>query len=65
VNGNLVTTNLFSLEGDSGSPGFVTNPDGTVSAVGILQGGPDGDDNTTDFVMVDPLLRQWGLRILL
>ncbi|HEU4361062.1 MAG TPA: S1 family peptidase, partial [Mycobacterium sp.] len=47
VNGNLVTTNLFSLEGDSGSPGFVTNPDGTVSAVGILQGGPDGDDNTT------------------
>lgn len=65
VVGNVVTTNLFSLEGDSGSPGFVMNPDGTVSAVGILQGGPGGDDNTTDFVMVDPLLRQWGLRILL
>lgn len=65
VNGNVVTTNLFSLEGDSGSPGFVTNPDGTVSAVGILSGGPGGDDYTTEFVMVYPLLRQWGLRILL
>lgn len=65
ITGNVVTTNLFSLEGDSGSPGFVMNPDGTVSAVGILQGGPGGDDNTTDFVMIDPLLRQWGLRLLL
>lgn len=64
VSGNVVTTNLFSLEGDSGSPGFVMNPDGTVSAVGLLQGGPEGDDNTTDFVMVYPLLRQWGLRLL-
>ncbi|MEO8815483.1 MAG: S1 family peptidase [Mycobacterium sp.] len=64
VQPNLVTTNLFSLEGDSGSPGFVMNSDGTVSAVGILQGGPDGDDNTTDFILVGPLLRQWGLRIL-
>lgn len=65
VGNNVVTTNLFSLEGDSGSPGFVMNPDGTVSAVGILQGGPDGDDYTTDFILVGPLLRQWGLRILL
>ena len=64
VDGNVVVTNLLSLEGDSGSPGFVMNPDGTVSAVGILMGGPDGDDYTTHFVLVDPLLRQWGLQIL-
>ena len=28
---------MFSLEGDSGSPGFVKNPDGTASAVGFFR----------------------------
>lgn len=64
VVGRVVVTNLFSSEGDSGSPGFVTNPDGTVSAAGILTGGPEGDDNTTYFVMIEPLLREWRLQIL-
>jgi hypothetical protein len=60
----VVEASVFSLEGDSGSPGFVKNPDGTVSAVGILTSSPEGDDNTTYFVLVHPLLSQWGLRIL-
>ena len=64
VDGNVVVTDLYSIEGDSGSPGFVTNPDGTISAAGILTGGPAGDDNTTYFVMVEPLLREWRLTIL-
>jgi len=64
VDGFLVRTNLFSLVGDSGSPAFVKNPDGTAGAVGILMGSPVGDDFTTYFTMVDPLLFQWGLRIL-
>ncbi len=64
VEGNVVEAKLFSIEGDSGSPGFVLNPDGTASAVGILMGGPEGDDSTTDFVMVDSLLHRWGLRVL-
>ena len=55
---------VFSLEGDSGSPGFVKNPDGTVSAVGILTSSPENDDYTTYFILVHPLLAQWGLRIL-
>jgi len=62
--GGVVKTSVFSLTGDSGSPGFVKNPDGTVSAVGLLTSSPDGDDNTTYFMPVDPLLGKWGLRIL-
>lgn len=64
VEGGVVTASLFSLNGDSGSPGFVKNPDGTASAVGLLMSSPDGDDNTTYFVLVDPLLGRWGLHVL-
>jgi hypothetical protein len=60
----VVEASVFSLTGDSGSPGFVKNPDGTVSAVGLLMSSPDGDDYTTYFVPVDPLLGKWGLHIL-
>ena len=38
--------------------------DGTVSAVGLLAGSPEGDDYTTYFTMVGPVLAQWGLRVL-
>jgi hypothetical protein len=62
--GGLVVASVFSLTGDSGSPGFVKNPDGTVSAVGLLMSSPDGDDYTTYFVPVNPLLGKWGLRVL-
>jgi hypothetical protein len=64
IDGDVVEASVFSLEGDSGSPGFVKNSDGTVSAVGILTSSPEGDDNTTYFILVHPLLSQWGLRIL-
>ncbi|EHB59111.1 hypothetical protein MycrhDRAFT_1547 [Mycolicibacterium rhodesiae JS60] len=64
IEGDVVEANVYSLEGDSGSPGFVKNPDGTVSAVGILMSSPDGDDYTTYFTLVQPLLGQWGLTIL-
>ncbi|MGD1280557.1 trypsin [Mycobacterium seoulense] len=64
VEGGIVTASVFSLNGDSGSPGFVKNADGTVSAVGLLMSSPEGDDNITDFVLVDPLLGRWGLRVL-
>ncbi|WP_370506460.1 S1 family peptidase [Mycobacterium sp. SA01] len=64
VEGDVVEASVYSLEGDSGSPGFVKNPDGTVSAAGILMSSPDGDDYTTYFTLVQPLLAQWGLRIL-
>jgi hypothetical protein len=42
----------------------VKNPDGTVSAVGLLMSSPDGDDNTTYFALVSPVLGRWGLHIL-
>ena len=64
IDGDVVEASVFSLEGDSGSPGFVKNPDGTVSAVGILTSSPENDDYTTYFILVHPLLAQWGLRIL-
>ncbi len=64
VQGDVVEASVFSLNGDSGSPGYVKNPDGTVSAVGLLTSSPDGDDYTTYFSLVNPLLSKWGLRIL-
>ncbi|MBW0013965.1 S1 family peptidase [Mycobacterium sp.] len=60
----VVEASVFSLPGDSGSPGFVKNADGTVSAVGLLMSSPVGDDYTTYFALVDPLLGRWGLRVL-
>lgn len=62
--GGVIEASVFSLNGDSGSPGFVMNTDGTVSAAGILMSSPDGDDNLTYFTLVYPLLGKWGLRIL-
>jgi hypothetical protein len=64
LDGDVVVASVYALPGDSGSAGFVKNDDGTVSAVGILEGSLNGDDNTTFFVLVQPLLDQWGLRIL-
>ena len=64
IDGDVVEASVYSLMGDSGSPGFVKNSDGTVSAVGILMSSPEGDDYTTYFVLVQPLLGKWGLRIL-
>ena len=62
--GSVIEASVYSLNGDSGSPGFVKNADGTASAGGILMSSPDGDDNTTYFILVQPLLQKWGLRIL-
>jgi hypothetical protein len=64
IEGDVVEASVYSLGGDSGSPGFVKNPDGTVSAVGLLMSSPDDDDYTTYFALVQPLLGRWGLRIL-
>jgi hypothetical protein len=63
-NGDVIEASVYSLNGDSGSPGFVKNADGTVSAVGILMSSPDGDDYTTYFTLVYPLLGMWGLHIV-
>ena len=64
VHGDVVEASVFSLNGDSGSPGYVQNDDGTVSAVGLLMSSPDGDDNITYFTLVQPLLGKWGIRVL-
>lgn len=61
--GGVIEASVYSLSGDSGSPGFVKNPDGTVSAAGLLMSSPVGDDHTSYFAPVYPLLGQWGLRI--
>ncbi len=52
----MVEASVYSLSGDSGSPGFVKNADGSVSAVGLLMSSPEGDDYTTYFALVHPLL---------
>jgi len=60
----VVEASVYSLKGDSGGAGFVKNADGSVSAVGILMSSPEGDDHTTYFTLVYPLLGRWSLRIL-
>lgn len=42
INGDVLEAGVYSLGGDSGSPGYVKNDDGTVSAVGILMSSPEG-----------------------
>jgi hypothetical protein len=64
LDGDVVIASLPAKPGDSGSAGYVKNPDGTASAVGILSGSYNGDENTTVFVLVQPLLDRWGLRVL-
>lgn len=64
IEGDVVEASVYSLNGDSGSPGFVKNPDGTVSAVGLLTSSPDGDDYTTYFALVQPFVGRWGLHVL-
>lgn len=64
IDGHTVVASVYSLHGDSGSPGFVKNPDGTVSAVGSLTSSPENDDYTTNFIMVQPVLALWGLHLL-
>ena len=64
IDGDVIEVGVYSLHGDSGSPGFVKNDDGTVSAVGILMSSPEGDDHTTYFTLVQPLLGKWGIRVL-
>ncbi|WAC92202.1 S1 family peptidase [Mycobacterium sp. Aquia_213] len=64
IDGDVVEASVFSLGGDSGSPGYVKNDDGSVSAVGILMSSPEGDDNTTYFTLVQPLLGKWGIHLL-
>ncbi len=64
VEDGVVEASVYSLKGDSGGAGFVKNADGSVSAVGILMSSPEGDDHTTYFTLVYPLLGRWSLRIL-
>jgi hypothetical protein len=64
LDGDVVIASVHAKPGDSGSAGYVKNADGTVSAVGILSGSFNGDENTTVFVLVEPLLGRWGLRLL-
>lgn len=60
----VVQTSLYCQGGDSGSPGFVKNPDGTASAVGILTSTDSDNEHVTYFIVVQPLLTKWGLRLL-
>jgi hypothetical protein len=64
VEGELVVASVSAKPGDSGSAGYVKNADGTVSAVGVLSGSLNDDLRTTVYVLVQPLLGRWGLRIL-
>ncbi len=65
IDGEVIEAGIFAQPGDSGGPGYVKNADGTVTAVGIVMSTSlAGDPNTTYFVLVQPLLGRWGVRIV-
>jgi hypothetical protein len=65
IDGEVIEASVFAQPGDSGGAGYVKNADGTVTAVGIVMSTSlAGDPNTTYFVLVQPLLGRWGVRIL-
>jgi hypothetical protein len=65
IDGEVIEANVFAQPGDSGGPGYVKNADGSVTAVGLVMSTSlAGDPNTTYFVMVQPLLGRWGVRIV-
>ncbi|MGB9306767.1 MAG: S1 family peptidase [Mycobacterium sp.] len=64
TDGELLVASVPAKPGDSGSAGYVKNADGTVSAVGVLSGSLNDDLKTTVYVLVQPLLGRWGLRLL-
>ncbi|WP_096284112.1 S1 family peptidase [Mycobacterium ahvazicum] len=65
IDGEVVEANVFAQPGDSGGPGYVKNPDGTVTAVGlVMETSLAGDPNTTYFVLVQPLLGRWGVHLV-
>lgn len=76
VNDSIVRVNLYSAQGDSGSPAYirtgVTDASGReeVRAVGVLSGSPEdiatGEtfDYVTDFALVAPVADAWGLDLV-
>jgi hypothetical protein len=64
VDGDVVIASVQAKPGDSGSAGYVPNPDGTVSAAGVLSGTFNDDENTTVYVLLQPLLGRWGLSLV-
>lgn len=55
-----VEAELYSAEGDSGSPAYVKLGNDEVAAVGILRGSPEGEDNHTEFSLFAPILNATG-----
>jgi hypothetical protein len=64
TDGEMLVASVSAKPGDSGSAGYVKNADGTVSAVGVLSGSLNDDLRTTVYVLLQPLLGRWGLRLL-
>jgi hypothetical protein len=65
IDGEVIEASVFAQPGDSGGAGYVKNADGTVTAAGIVMSTSlAGDPNTTYFVLVQPLLGRWGVRIV-
>lgn len=55
-----VEAELYSAEGDSGSPAYVKLGNDEIAAVGILRGSPEGEDNRTEFSLLAPILNATG-----
>lgn len=56
VTGTQVQADVYSAEGDSGSPAYVKLGNDEVAAVGILRGSPEGEDDYSEFTLIAPVL---------
>jgi hypothetical protein len=62
--GNRVYFRAPAVHGDSGSPVFAVNQNnGTLLAVGILDGSSPGDDSLVGAEMIAPYMAKWDLAI--
>lgn len=67
-NETFVRANLFSLEGDSGSPAYIRLGGDKVAALGMLSSSPVNDNDVsndwvTDFALVAPVMQATGFRL--
>lgn len=65
VTKNTVTVSgPLVIEGDSGSPVYYVNQDGTASPIGILSNGNGTSSHTFRAVLIDPILDKWNLSLI-
>jgi hypothetical protein len=63
VGSDKLTFEAGSAHGDSGAPVYAVWPDGTYTAVGLLNGSPVSDEGVAVVQLIAPWMSSWALRL--